>query len=390
MSVVGNPGLLMVFGNLNLEEAWPRLAGILGILVIFGLIIAFHEFGHFIAAKLNKMGVHEFSIGFGPPLIRWTRGETTYSIRAIPLGGFVRIAGMELEDSEEERKAPNSFYNKPYYAKFITIMAGALMNFVLALIVFIIIGAAVGYPLPGKNVTIVGVSPMSPAAKVGLQPGDRIVEVNGQADPTSEQTSRLIKTSTPPVRLVVERNGKRIPYEIEPTMNPSAERHGLIYRMTEYYGIGVSMQATSGGWERVGIGESIVTGARMVGDRLVDALAQFVSLVTRNIPAKHLSGPVGIMSISYSASQGAVVSREGLANFLGMIGLLSIFIGFFNLLPIPALDGGHLLFLTIEAIRGKPFDKKKLAVVHFVGLLLLLALVLAVSVKDVFQIFGKN
>jgi len=363
--------------------------GILGILIVFGLIIVFHEFGHFVVAKLTGMGVHEFSIGFGPTLLQKKVRDTTYSLRMVPLGGYVRIAGMELDDSEEERQAPNSFNKKPFLAKFATILAGATMNMVLALLVFVIIGMAIGYPLPGKKVFIGGTQPLSPAAKAGLQPGDLIVDVNGHQNPSIVEVQNQIRHGTPPVKMIVERDGKQIALTIQPKKIPSAERRGLIYHMTEYYGIGIQIEQSSGGWKRLNSVESIATGFHLVVDRIVDAFAQFVSLITGNINWKQLSGPVAIIKISYDTSQGAVISRAGLMNFFGMIGFLSVFIGFFNLLPIPALDGSRLLFLTIEAIIRRPFDRRKEALVHFVGLILLMALVLVITVKDIFMLAGK-
>ena len=392
MSFVGIPDMLAVFSNAALEQALPRLVGILGILVVFGLIITFHEFGHFLAAKLSKMGVHEFSIGFGPALFSRRRGETTYSIRAIPLGGYVRIAGMELEDSEDERKAPNSFFNKPYYAKFITILAGALMNFVLALIVFAIIYTAIGSPKPGNTVYIAGVQPYSPAEKAGVKAGDVIVEVNGVRNPASEREAvEAIRQGQPPVKLVVDRRGEQLAFTIETETMLAPERHagGWLYRMREYNGIGIVPDNTSGERERYSLGKSVVMGAEMVAFRIKDAVAQLASLIMGYIPANQITSILGIGKISYDTAQGAVSSHAGLATYLGLIGTLSIFIGFFNLLPIPALDGSHLLFLTVEAIRRKPFDKKKLAMVHMVGMMLLLSLVLLVTVKDAFQIFGR-
>lgn len=371
------------------------LVGILGILIVLGLIIGFHEFGHFIVAKLTGMGVHEFSFGFGPPLFQKKVRDTTYSVRMIPLGGFVRIAGMELEDSEEDRVAPNSFNNKPYLAKFATILAGAFMNMVLALFVFIIIGMAVGYPKPGNRVFVAGVMPSYPADKAGLQNGDYIIEINGVHAPLDNQTVvNEIRNGKPPVRLVVERDGKPISLTIQPQKidlpEPDPKYNGWLYHMKSYYGIGIATDSTSGGWERSSAGKSIILGSTEVAYRIKDAIAQFASLATMRIKPNQLHGPLFIGNMAYNASRHAVDSRIGLLSFLSLIGLLSIFIGFFNLLPIPALDGSRLLFLTIEAIIRKPFDKQKEAMVHMVGLLLLVGLVLFVTVGDVLSIFGKK
>ncbi|MHB0936853.1 MAG: M50 family metallopeptidase [Armatimonadota bacterium] len=367
-----------------------QLIGILGILIVFGLIIGFHEFGHFIVAKLTGVGVIEFSIGFGPALFSKKYRGTQYSIRMIPLGGYVRMVG---EDTEEERGMPGNFNERPFYAKFATLFAGAFMNFVLAFIVFTIVFAAIGRPLPGKTVYIAGVTPFSPADKAGLKAEDVIVEINGVRNITSpDQAVDAIRNGKPPVRLVVERSGKQHAFSVQPkklrTADPVAG--GWLYRMREYYGIGIVPDNTSGTWEREHFGTAVVNSAQHVALRIKDAIAQVASLVTGSIKPKEISSFLGIGKISYGAAQGAVKSHGGLATYLGLIGALSIYIGFFNLLPIPMLDGSRMLFVTIEAIIRKPFDKKKEALVHMVGLALLLALVVYATFNDILRFAGKG
>jgi len=366
------------------------LVGILGILIVFGLIIGFHEFGLFIVAKLTGVGVHEFSIGFGPALFSKTFRGTQYSIRMIPLGGYVRMVG---EDNEEEKGMPGNFNERPFYSKFLTIFAGAFMNFVLALIVFTIVFAAIGHPLPGKTVYIAGVTPFSPADKAGVKAEDVIVEVNGIRNITTEkQVVSSIRNGKPPVKLVVERDGKQLAFTIPTTklLVPEATHGGWLYQMVEINGIGIVPDNTSGKWKTDEFGKAIANGGTFVVFRLKDAAAQVASLVTGNIKPKEISSFLGIGKISYGAAQGAVKSHSGLANYLGLIGALSIYIGFFNLLPIPMLDGSRMLFITIEAIIRRPFDKKKEAMVHLVGLALLLVLVAYATFNDILRFTGKG
>lgn len=354
--------------------------GILGILIVFGLIMGFHEFGHFLVAKLSGMAVHEFSFGVGPALISRQFRETKYSIRLLPFMAYVNIAGMDPEEVDE---TPNGFYRKPFLAKFLTLLAGAGMNFVLALLVFIVIGMAIGYLKEGNIVSIQGVQPGSPAAKAGLMAGDVVVGVNEVAHPTVKQAQDSIRHHAPPVRLVVERNGQRVNVTITPKKLLTAERKGWFYQMVPYYGIGVVLGADSGGFERVGLGRSVVIGSQRLVYQVGDAFAQFASMVTGRIPMNQISGPVGIMRVSYDASKSAVTSPMGLASYLSLIALLSVFIGFFNLLPFPALDGGRLLFVIIEGIMRRPLDHKKEELVHIIGMMLLLSLVVLVTAKDI-------
>jgi regulator of sigma E protease len=360
------------------------LVGAVGALIIFGAIILVHEFGHFIVAKRTGMLVYEFSMGFGPAIFSKEIGGTLYAIRIIPLGGYVRIAGME----PGEEDTPNGFDKKPFLARFGTIFAGPVMNMVLALVVFIIIGMAIGYPKPGKDSIVTGVQINSPADRVGLQINDQFVEIAGIKNPDYEQVSNAIKTSPPPIPIVVRRNGTLISMKVTPKPILTAERVGLIYKTTTYQGIGIGIGSLSTDWERLGPLESVTTGFIGVKNLIVEGLAQIVSLVTGHIPFKALSGPLGIIQTSYSVSKSALDSRLGLSSFFNTIAFLSVLVGIFNLIPIPALDGSRLVIVAIEGIIRKPFNREKEALVHLVGMALLLGLIAVISIKDLLALRG--
>jgi len=360
--------------------------GVLGAIIVFGAIIFFHELGHFIIAKLSRMAVYEFSMGFGPALFSREYKDTLYAIRIIPLGGYVRIAGME---PDEDPDVENGFNSKPFVAKFGTILAGVMMNFILALLLFVIIGAGIGYRQPGAKTLIGGLMPNAPAAQAGLKPGDAIVAVDGIRNPSVEKASELIRNGQVPAQLVIERDGKEIPFTVKQYKIDYPERDGAIfYRIVKKNGIGIVLSTDSGPVKRLGIGESVVHGFTSVIAMIVDAFRQVMSMITGRIPFRMISGPPGIIIAAYSVSKDAFSSLQMFAGLLGFIAFISVFVGFFNLLPIPALDGSRLFFLVVDAVCslfGRRIDPKKEAMVHMVGLVVLLGFIVIVSVFDVIK-----
>lgn len=368
------------------------LSGVLGFLIIFGAIVFVHEFGHYIVAKLSGMIVPNFSLGFGPPIFKWVRNGTTYAVRAIPLGGYVEIAGMEPSENDEtdEGKGLISDYNnKPWFSKFAVIVAGAVMNFIFALLVIIFIGMAIGELQPGKDTYIGGVNPTSPAEKAGLQAGDKIVQINETSNPSGDVIRDTIKNSPKEVSLVVDRLGQRVTVVVSPIEIRYPDRgNSLIYEIKTFHGIGVSLATSSGEFKRMGLIDSVVMGTRNISYIMMESVASIVSLVTGHVSLQDLSGPVGIMRISYGATKNAVSSLMGITSALSLMAFLSVAIGFTNLLPFPALDGGRLVFIIWEGLRGKPVDRNKEAMVHMVGMAILLGLILLITIKDVWMWVG--
>lgn len=364
------------------------MIGILGAVLIFGLIVFIHELGHFTAAKLSGMTVYDFALGFGPALVKVKRGDTTYAIRAVPLGGYVRIAGMEPPEGDEAAESPEepgSYENKPYFAKFITMFAGVGMNLLLGLVLVIILGMAIGEPTPGNKVYVGGVQPGAPAERAGLQPGDLLISMGGEPIGPDTKIRDVLNGKPAPVPVVVERNGKSITAMVTPEDVKTVERRGYFYYGTTYRGMGVALMPSDGGWRRKGFREATVDGAAGVLGIIDDSLAQFLSVITGKIPVSMMGGPAAIARVSIGATESAFISRAGVANLLGFVALISVAIGFFNLLPIPPLDGSRLVILTAERIRGKRFDRKKEAMVHMVGMAILLLFMLAITFKDIWQ-----
>lgn len=333
---------------------------ILAAIFVFGVLVTVHEFGHFITAKMTGMRVDEFAIGFGPKIYQQKDGETLYSLRAIPLGGYNKIAGMDPDDPVE----PNAFNSKPIPARMLVILAGALMNFILPIILFSGIFMVEGR-LQLVNEPVLGtvVDEMA-AARAGLKAGDRIVTINGKNVETwTDVVLNLRKAGTEEVTLTAERNGVLQTYKMTPMFDKDAGRPL----------IGVSPKFSK---ESLGFFGSIKEGfiyTKNIGLSMVSGLYRIVS---GNAPAD-VAGPIGV------AQMAGQVAEKGLLPLMNFVAFLSINLGVINLLPLPALDGGHFVLLLLEALRGKPLGGKAMTNIQMVGVALILALTVFSTFKDI-------
>jgi len=329
------------------------LPGWLWAIPVFGLMIFAHELGHFLAAKFFGIRVHEFALGLGPAVAGFTRGETRYNLRAVPFGGFVRMAGMDPDDPEE----PGGLYTKPLHARALTFLAGPLMNLLLASLMFsaYLYVQGVDVPVLGRVSADCG-GQVCPAPASGLQPGDRVLSVGGSpVDSWTDIVERIAASEGAPLEVRFERGGR----ELSAVVTPAA--------VDGRYVIGA--RAPRSLWKALALGPAVTAdGARTWAVWLWEA-------VTGRTEAQ-LTGPVG-MTRAIAAQASA-----GLSNLLWVTGVLSLNLGLFNLLPIPALDGAHLLFMAVEAVRGRRLDPERVNMVHFVGFLLLMGLMLAVTCGD--------
>lgn len=333
---------------------------ILAAIFVFGVLVTVHEFGHFITAKMTGMRVDEFAIGFGPKIYQQKDGETLYSLRAIPLGGYNKIAGMDPDDQVE----PNAFNSKPIPARMLVILAGALMNFILPIILFSGIFMVEGrMQLVNEPVLGTVVDEMA-AARAGLKAGDRIVTIDGKNVETwTDVVLNLRKAGTEEVTLTAERNGVLQTYKMTPMFDKDAGRPL----------IGVSPKFSK---ESLGFFGSIKEGfiyTKNIGLSMVSGLYRIVS---GNAPAD-VAGPIGV------AQMAGQVAEKGLLPLMNFVAFLSINLGVINLLPLPALDGGHFVLLLLEALRGKPLGGKAMTNIQMVGVALILALTVFSTFKDI-------
>jgi regulator of sigma E protease len=341
------------------------------------LVIA-HEFGHFIVAKKTGVHVEKFSIGFGPEIFGVTIGSTRYSISAIPLGGYVKLAGETLADGIKGEKW--EYLSRTVGERARIIFAGPLLNYILAFFIFSIV-FVVGFPTLSS--TIGEVMQGYPASEVGLKPGDKVLEINGEHINYWEDITRIIHTNRKPeLKLLIERDGNFIDFIIRPkqkefkTIFGSKKRVGLIGIMPREDVVYV----------KYGLIKSVYMGARKLLSLTYITYRALWASLTGAIPFKEsITGPIGIFYITGEAV------KLGFVYLLQLMAVISASLAIFNLLPVPVLDGGHLLFLIIEKLRRKPLSYKVQENITQIGLALILCLMVFVFYSDFmrFGIFDK-
>ncbi len=341
--------------------------GIIFAILIFSFIVFFHELGHFSLAKKNGIDVEEFAIGMGPNLLAKEYKGTVYSIKLLPIGGM-----CVMGEDEEATDAPGNFNNKSVWARISVIAAGPIFNFILAFVVSVILVLMIGYDKP-----VVGsIEPESPAMEAGLQEGDMILRMNGKKIHIFREVSSYNQFHQGEVTdIAYLRGGKEHTVTVAPKFD---EKQG-------YYRFGI------GGVEntKAGVLDSLKYGAYEVKYWISTTIDILKMLVTGKIGLKELSGPVGIVDVVDEAYQEtkAYGGFLVLAQFLYIGILISANLGVMNLLPFPALDGGRLVFLFVEAIRGKRIPPEKEGYVHMVGIALLMVLMVFVMYNDIQRVF---
>ncbi|MEE1124842.1 MAG: M50 family metallopeptidase [Acutalibacteraceae bacterium] len=344
---------------------------IIGIL-LFELIILSHEFGHFICAKKSNVLVHEFALGMGPKLFGFTKGETLYSLRLLPIGGYCKMEG-----EDEESDSPRAFGNAKVWQKMLIVVAGAVMNVLLGLVLMCILVVQEPYY---ASTTIESFHENSRSATQGLEVGDRLVSLDGYKINTSRDFSYSLgtmKTYSPNIK--VERNGEIVDLG-NVTFDTTTDSTGRTYIALDFYVVPIERSFTSVISQTFQQTYSVV---RMIW-------ASLVGLVTGQFTMNDVSGPIGAASaITEATSMGLEVNFvAGLNNLLFMLMVISVNLGIFNMLPVPALDGGRFFFLIIEAIRRKPIPPKYEGLVHTIGFVILILFMIIVSLNDIVRLFN--
>lgn len=318
---------------------------------VFGLIVFVHELGHFVTAKMSGVHIHEFSLGMGPAIFKKQKGETLYALRAFPIGGYVK---MEGEDGESED--PRSFSRKKPWQRLIILAAGALMNFVLAYILLIIVMFSLGAP----STTLESVVMDKPAALAGIMANDQIIVINGE--PVSEWeyvTAKIGNSQGEQLTIIVKRGTETLSFDVIPVLSEA-----------KTYQLGIQTKMMKD------VDQAFVHATQRFGMFFTDIFKFFSTLGSKTEEAQ-IVGPVGLVKVIGDASQ------QGILNLLFLAAYISINLGIINLLPFPALDGGRIIFVLIEMIMGRPVNREKEGFVHFIGFAILMGLMVYLVFNDI-------
>jgi regulator of sigma E protease len=345
--------------------------------IALGLLVFVHELGHFAVAKRVGVRVLRFSIGFGPVVLARRRGETEYAISAVPMGGYVKMLGEGDENESEAVTDPaRSFATQPLPRRAAIVAAGPMMNFLFAFVVYAALFAVVGVEMPSDAPRVGGVTTGLPAEAAGLRPGDRIVAVDGRPIETWRALSRaVVDSGGARLRLTVERDGEELPIEITPVLRDARTLFGEPAGQVHRIGVEASHE-----WRRVGPVQATVVAAQQTWTATVMIVKGIGLMVQGRVPMRELGGPI---AIAKAANEQA---RAGARNFLSMLAFLSINLAVLNLLPIPALDGGHLAFFAIEGLMRRPLQQRHREIAQQVGLLLLVTLMVFVFYNDIHRL----
>ncbi len=323
-------------------------------LIVFGILVLFHEFGHFIVAKKAGVKIHEFAIGMGPKIYSYKGEETEYSLRVLPIGGYVRMEGEDEASSD-----PRSFNNKTILQKISIVFAGPLMNFILAILLFTVMFMYKGVP----GTTIETIIDNLPAQQVGIKQGDKILKINDSSIKNWDDIRKTISGSnTDNIKIQIQRDGNIFEYDVTPKNDNGKKMIGIEPRYEK----------------------NIISSFKYAVDQTFFILGQMVDFlgkaITGNVSRDEVAGPVGIISVVGQAAD------AGMINVIFLAAVISINLGLFNLLPIPALDGGRIIFLLIEFIRGKKMDPEREGSIHFIGFVALMLLMVFTIYNDVSRI----
>ncbi len=342
------------------------------LIFILGVIIFIHELGHFFFAKKFGVHIYEFSLGMGPIILkRKGKDGIYYNLRAIPIGGFVSMAGEVYEDDTENKLPKEKFMcNKKWHQRVIILVAGVVMNFILAFVILFCISLFVGGGI--TTTTIESVTDEKPAQIAGIEPGDKVTEINGYKVSTWDKAQIVLymKDDDNIYEFVVEHeNGDMETINVEPEI--IKDDNGM---ETKLFGISLEVEKTSG------FVDSIKYAAVKFTSIVESMVLTITSLFTGKIGLDSLAGPIGMYEVV------DVSAAAGVTNVIYLVAFLSINVGFLNILPFPAFDGGRVLFLIIEKIKGSPVNSKVENIFHLVGFALLMLLTIYIAIQDVIRL----
>ncbi len=328
---------------------------IIAAIITFGILIIIHELGHFTLAKLNGIKVEEFAIGMGPQIFKINGKETIYSIRILPIGGYVKMLGDEGESTD-----PRAFNNKSPLRKLSVVAAGPVMNFILGIMLFAIIALGKGYL---SNV-VDKVVPNQPADVMGIKSGDKIIKVNDSKISTWEDfVTGVYVSNGKAMDITFVRNGETKNVKVTPVKDAKENR----------FMVGISSKEI----KKPTLGQSMAYGFIETNSLLKQTATFLKTAVTGKANKNDFGGPLTIIKLSGAAAKAGALTLAGFGAYI------SIQLGIFNLLPIPALDGGYIFLFLFELITGKKVDQNKVGAINYVGFALLMGLMVLVTIKDI-------
>ena len=354
-------------------------------ILVFSLIIIVHELGHFFVAKKVGICVQEFSVGMGPLVASKTVGETEYSLRAFPFGGFCRMQGGydDPDVPSENTDKTRSFESKSVAQRIAVIAAGPAMNFVLAFVLIFCMLGVNGFLVPEIKSVDMG----TPAYGAGLEAGDRIVKVNGQSVIIYQDFSPALnlRKAGEAVDMTVVRNGEKLSFSITPEYNDEYGRYMMGFSFDGRYGL---FSDEVEGFERSTLAETVKADVGMMTYFVKSVVTGFVRLFSFQVKSDEVAGPIGIINtIGDTYEAGLQYSlMDALLNVFTLSALLSTNLGIINLFPIPSMDGGRLAFLIAEGIRKKPIDPEIEGKIHFAGFMLLIVFMMVIAFNDILNL----
>jgi regulator of sigma E protease len=342
-----------------------------------GLLIVFHEFGHFLFAKLSGVGVLTFSVGFGPQIWVKKAGETEYALSAFPLGGYVKMVGEDPDEQVAAADVEKSFAHKSLGKRIAIVIAGPGFNLLLAVLLLMVVFTFYGVPVMSTQVS--GVEKGSPAEVAGIRQGDRIAAINGKPVNQWEELSSRIKSSGgKPLELQIRRGEETVNVTVKPTQK---EGKTIFGERKEDWMIGIGSQVSI---EKGNPGLAVVRAFYQTYEYSKLTLVAFYKMIVGDVSPRNIGGPILIAQMAGQQAQ------EGLGSFLAFLAVLSINLGVLNLLPVPVLDGGHLLFFLVEGVIRKPVSVRYREMAQQVGICLLALLMVYAFYNDILRFFEKQ
>ena len=349
-------------------------------IVVLGILIFVHEFGHFIVAKGFDVKVTKFSLGFGPRLAGKQWGETEYLISALPLGGYVKMVGEQSSDEISEEDAPRAFANKPVWQRFLIVFAGPFANLFFSFFLFSVMFSIAGLPILKPTTMIGRVVEGGAGAAAGLKAGDQFIKINDQEIKEWSDVYYLVTNSNgAPLRMTILRDNQEI------TITARAEKSEIKNEFGEVtgtgYRLGIERDMSAMEFEDASIIEAVEAGYRQTWDMMRKTVIGIAKMVQRVIPASEIGGPILIAQLAGKQF------KAGWLEFCYFMGFLSVNLGILNLLPVPVLDGGHLVFFSLEAVRRKPLTREAMERLQMIGLALLVSLMVFAFYNDIMRMF---